>query len=89
MPTISIFLGMVIEMYWRDHPPPHFHVSYQDYRASVEIESGELLQGRLPAGAHRILRRWTRKHRAELLANWDRCRLQVALWPVQGADNDD
>jgi hypothetical protein len=25
MPTISVFYGIVIQMFWRDHAPPHFH----------------------------------------------------------------
>lgn len=29
MPTISIFFGFVVQMYWDDHAPPHFHVFYQ------------------------------------------------------------
>jgi hypothetical protein len=89
VPTISIFFGMVIEMFWVDHPPPHFHVGYQNYQAVVEIETGDLLQGKLPIGTHRVLRRWTERHRAELLANWDRAKLRVPLWPIQGADADD
>jgi hypothetical protein len=89
MPTIAIFYGMVIEMFWVDHPPPHFHVTYQNFAAVVEIESGEILHGRLPSGAARDLRAWTRRHRPELLANWDRARLKVPLWPVKGADEDD
>ena len=28
MPEISRFFGMVIMMYHKDHPPPHFHVRY-------------------------------------------------------------
>jgi len=28
MPTISIFFGITVQMYWRDHPPPHVHVFY-------------------------------------------------------------
>jgi hypothetical protein len=31
MPTISFFYGIVIQMYWRDHNPPHFHAYYQGY----------------------------------------------------------
>jgi hypothetical protein len=30
MPEISRFFGMVILMYYNDHPPPHFHVRYGD-----------------------------------------------------------
>jgi len=25
MPTISVFYGIVIQMFWNDHAPPHFH----------------------------------------------------------------
>lgn len=72
MPTISIFLGMVIQMYWRDHPPAHYHVLYQGYLASIEIETGEIIAGELPRTSRRILKEWTIRHRAELLVNWER-----------------
>jgi Domain of unknown function (DUF4160) len=29
MPEISRFYGIVIQLYYADHPPPHFHVSYE------------------------------------------------------------
>ncbi len=25
MPTISTFYGILIQMFWKDHAPPHFH----------------------------------------------------------------
>ena len=25
MPTISAFFGIVIQMFWNEHAPPHFH----------------------------------------------------------------
>ena len=28
MPEISRFLGIIITMYYNNHPPPHFHVRY-------------------------------------------------------------
>lgn len=28
MPTISHFFGIVIQMFWREHAPPHFHALY-------------------------------------------------------------
>ena len=28
MPTLSAFYGIVIQMFWQDHPPPHFHALY-------------------------------------------------------------
>jgi hypothetical protein len=28
MPTISMFYGLVIQMFWNDHGSPHFHVRF-------------------------------------------------------------
>jgi len=28
MPTISAFYGILIQMFWGDHAPPHFHALY-------------------------------------------------------------
>ena len=48
MPEIGRFLGMVVTMYFQDHPPPHFHVRYGDHRAIVAINTLEILAGTLP-----------------------------------------
>ena len=31
MPTICVFYGILIKMYWNDRAPPHFHVEYAGY----------------------------------------------------------
>ncbi|EGQ63542.1 hypothetical protein GGI1_20074, partial [Acidithiobacillus sp. GGI-221] len=28
MPIISMFYGILIQMFWQDHAPPHFHALY-------------------------------------------------------------
>ena len=89
MPTIALFFGMVIQMYWRDHAPPHFHVIYQGYHGSISIETGELIAGRLPPTARRILRQWVEVHRQELLDNWELGRLWLPFNAIEGADYDD
>jgi hypothetical protein len=89
VPTISIFFGMVIQMFWRDHAPPHFHVLYQGHEASVSIESGEVIAGHLPKTARRILREWAHEHQAELSENWQRGRMRVSFLSIPGADEDD
>ena len=80
------FLGFVIQMHWRDHPPPHIHVRYRGFQATVVIETGELLAGRLPPGALPILRLWIAEHRSELLDNWKRAELRRPLQYVPGID---
>jgi hypothetical protein len=38
MPTISQFYGIVIQMFWNEHAPPHFHATYAEYKATVSIK---------------------------------------------------
>jgi hypothetical protein len=88
MPVISYFFGIYIRMYFDDHAPPHFHVEYQGHEAFVAIETGEIIDGRLPRKAAALVKDWCLDHQAELADNWQRA---VALLPLQripGADND-
>lgn len=70
MPEISRFLGMIITMYYNDHAPPHFHVRYGEQRAKIDLESGELLDGRLPRRALELVREWRMINEQELRQNW-------------------
>ena len=47
MPTVSMFFGVIIRMYWNDHMPPHFHAYYQGDSAVFDLD-GNLLEGSLP-----------------------------------------
>jgi hypothetical protein len=74
VPRISEFYGIVIEMYFTDHPPPHFHARYAGTEATIVIASGEVLAGSIPSRALRLVRHWVDEHRDELDANWIRAR---------------
>lgn len=76
MPTISIFYGIIVQMFWRDHEPPHFHVRYSGFKAIVEIDSGEIIHGNLPPKASALVKEWAEEHRSELMENWRLCRTQ-------------
>jgi len=71
MPRICYFLGISIYMYWRDHPPPHFHAIYGDYAAQFAIETGEILEGKFPRKATQLVKEWIELYRAELLEAWN------------------
>jgi len=47
MPEISRFFGMVIQMYWDEHSPPHFHVLYEDKTMSIDINKLSAIEGNL------------------------------------------
>jgi hypothetical protein len=89
VPIISVFFGIVIRMYHADHPPPHFHASYQGFEAFVAIATGEVLEGSLPKKAARLVRQWALDHRNELMANWERGEALLPMEMIAGADLDD
>ncbi len=49
MPTISMFYGIIIRLYFApgEHNPPHFHAFYGESKASVDIRTGEIMEGSL------------------------------------------
>jgi len=47
--------------------------------AKVLIENGDLIAGRLPRRARRLVCEWTARHRAELLENWSKARRREPL----------
>lgn len=74
MPTICMFYGIIISMYFEiadKHHLPHIHVRYQGMKASFSIEDGELLAGEIPIRQHRMVQVWVDLHRDELLADWE------------------
>jgi hypothetical protein len=74
MPTISLFYGIAIQMFWNDHSPPHFHALYGGDEAIVSIETLQVTRGRLPRRALALVLEWADVHRAELMENWELCR---------------
>ena len=73
MPTLSIFYGIVIQMFWDDHPPPHFHATYAGDEAVIEIATSHVIYSKMPPRALRFVLEWTELHRAELMEAWDKC----------------
>jgi hypothetical protein len=70
MSELSRFYGLIIRMYYEDHPPPHFHVQYGEYKAKLTIDTLAMLKGYLPARAVGLVVEWGLLHREELLARW-------------------
>ena len=69
MPTVSMFYGILIRMYYDDHNPPHFHAFYNEYEAMFDF-NGNLLDGKLPKKELKLVEAWSIIHKKELEANW-------------------
>lgn len=79
MPEISRFFGIIIVMYYNDHPPPRFHVRYGGQKAIIAISTISLLCGSLFPRVFGMVVEWASLHQAELLENWDLARQQSPL----------
>jgi hypothetical protein len=66
MPEISRFYGIVIQMYFGDHPPPHFHARYAGQNAKIDIDALAVIEGKLPARALGLVIEWATLHQDEL-----------------------
>ena len=74
MPTISIFYGINMSLYFQDnrrHPRPHIHAKYQSDEAVIAIPDGEVLEGVLPSGTLKMVLAWVEIHRDDLMADWE------------------
>ena len=74
MPTISMFYGILIRMFFYDtdkHSVPHVHAEFQGDVGVYSIPEGELLAGKLPPKKHKMVVAWIAIHEDELLTDWD------------------
>jgi len=73
MPSLSMFYGIIIYMYYMDnnkHHKPHIHAIYQDDEVIIEIPNGEILEGNIPKSKMKLVSAWVELHKDELIADW-------------------
>ena len=75
-------------MFFNDHDPPHFHARYQGFRARIRIADGEMIGGRLPPTARRLVKEWAALRRDALMRNWQLARTDGELEKLGGLDDD-
>lgn len=72
MPTLSVFYGIIIRMYWTDndkHKAPHFHAYYGEKEATFTLD-GDILAGEFPRKQAALVKAWALVREEDLKANW-------------------
>ncbi len=84
MPTISMFFGIIVRMYFapKEHNPPHIHVYYQGESGVVAIDDGSLISGKIGKKQLKLIAAWIEIHKESLLANWELCQKGEKPFPV-------
>ncbi len=72
MPTLSVFYGILIQMFWNDHAPPHFHALYAEDEALIDIGTLQVLEGHLRSSSEAVAHKHLRAARNRLSWNGPR-----------------
>lgn len=74
MPTVHRIGSIKIDVYSRDHLPPHFHAIYGNYEVLLEIRSLSVYAGVLPSPQLRTVKKWAglAQNRSMLMENFYR-----------------
>lgn len=86
MPEIARFLGIIITMYYppKEHNPPHFHVRFGEFRAVIELEKMNVVEGSLPKNIEKIVISWAKENEKELWKNWGLAQKMEELEKIEG-----
>jgi hypothetical protein len=49
VPIISVFFGIVVRMFYREHEPAHFHAEHQGQQGKFNLD-GEMIVGNIQSG---------------------------------------
>jgi len=89
MPTISMFYGILIRMFFKDiekHKLPHVHADYQGSVAVYSIPDGQLLAGRMDKKKEKLVVAWIEIHKDDLMADWQLAVNGKTPFKIKGLD---
>jgi len=72
LPTLKIIDSIKIDMYAREHPPPHFHAIYAEYEELIEIRTLFTYAGSLPKAQRKKVIEWAETRQEYLMQNFQR-----------------
>jgi hypothetical protein len=83
VPRIASFDGLVVKLYFNDHPPPHVHMYAGRVgrpgvqMARISIDTGDVIDGQLAPAKVATVRNLCERHRGALRSDWQRAQLNL------------
>lgn len=71
---VDRFEGLKVEIFPREHPPPHFHVKGGDVDVCFSIDECDLIEGRLDGRRKDLIKWWHSRCKAKLIEIWNATR---------------
>lgn len=63
--------GLKIEIYFNEHPPPHFHVKSSGINATFSIKDFQLIEGNIQGRELKMIKWWYERSRPKLISSWN------------------
>ena len=67
MPSLKTIDKIKIDIYSREHPPPHFHAKFAEFEELIEIETLETYAGKIPRVQRKKVTDWAVNNKQFLL----------------------
>ena len=81
MPVLTMFYGIIVSMFYKEHNPPHIHVQYAEHNAIFDFE-GNMIEGNIPVKQIKLVEAWIVLHVEELVANWQLAQEQQSMFRI-------
>jgi hypothetical protein len=69
--VIGSYKNLKFEIFPNEHPPPHFHVTVDNCKASFKISDCELLKGSVKPNDEKKIKYWYKMHKELLIESWN------------------
>ncbi|MEM6396663.1 MAG: DUF4160 domain-containing protein [Bacteroidota bacterium] len=71
MPTFFTIEGVKIQLFYKDHAPPHFHTKFAEHKSIIRIDSLEIIEGSLPKNKKKLILEWAKENKGTLEEIWN------------------
>ena len=65
MPTVHIIDSVKVDVYSREHPPPHFHALYAEHEILIVIKTLKTYAGEMPGKQYKTVIDWAKSENAK------------------------
>ncbi len=83
MPVVAIIDGVKISFYANEHPPAHFHATFAEHRAVIEIASLSIVAGSLPTAKRVKVLVWASARKLALLERFAAAIAHERVEPIE------
>lgn len=71
MATVAILFGIIVQIHFNEHNPPHIHAWFSGKSASFYISSGEIMEGSFPKSQAKTVKEFILCYQKELMDMWN------------------